>query len=412
MLELGIIAPSTSPWSSPVVPIIKPDKTIRLCIDYRKVNDVTIPDPYYIPTVDELIGKVGKARYLTKLDLAKGFYQVPVKPEDQDKTAFITPWGKFCFLRMPFGLRNAPTTFQRLIDTALAGLEAYAVPYIDDILIYSESWEDHLEHVRVVLSKLSEAKLTAKPSKCEWGKQYAQYLGHTVGEGRVSVPEARVESIKHYVRPKTKEQLKSFLGLTGYYRKFVRNYSDVAKPLHTATHKSCPSQLEWTEERLASFCKLRSVLSSISFLTIPTQTDTLLLQTDASTAGIGGCLSVVRDNQELPAVFYSRKLNDAETRYAATELECLAVVECVKQFEVHLDGKRFALQTDHKALESLHRSKLLDKRLARWAMRFQGFDFVISYRPGKANGNADGLSRQAWSPENDQQEDSAGTASS
>ena len=199
LLELGIIAPSTSLWSSPVVPIIKPDKSIRLCIDYRKVNAVTVPDPYYIPTVDEIIGKVGKAKFLTKLDLAKGFYQVPVNPEFRDRTAFITPWGKFCFLRMPFGLRNAPTTFQRLMDTVLAGLEGYAVPYIDDILIFSESWDDHLKHVRVVLGRLSDAKLTAKPAKCEWGKQFVNYLGYTVGEGHVSVPDARVTSIRDYV---------------------------------------------------------------------------------------------------------------------------------------------------------------------------------------------------------------------
>ena len=153
------------------------------------------------------------------------------------------------------------------------------------------------------------------------------------------------------------------------------------------------------------------LLSDASFLTIPTQQDVLLVQTDASTVGISGCLSVVRDGKELPAIFYSRKLTGAETRYTATELECLAVVECVRQFEVHLDGHHFSLQTDHKALESLHRSKLQNKRLARWAMRLQGFDFSIQYRPGKANGNADGLSRQAWGPDG-LEEESAGTASS
>ena len=299
--------------------MIKPDKSIRLCIDYRKVNAITEPDPYYIPTVDELIGKVGKAQFLTKLDLAKGFYQVPVNPADRDKTAFVTPWGKFCFVRMPFGLRNAPTTFQHLMDTVLAGLEGYAVPYIDDILIYSESWEAHLVHMETVLQKLGEAKLTAKLSKCEWGKRYVQYLGHLVGEGCVSVPEARTDSIREYRKPTTKDQLKSFLGLTSYYRKFVPGYASIAKPLHGATHKDQPSQLQWTEECLQAFRKLKCMLSSASFLVIPTHTDNLVLQTDASTAGIGGCLSVIRGERELPAAFYSRKLNDAETRYAATE---------------------------------------------------------------------------------------------
>ena len=183
------------------------------------------------------------------------------------------------------------------------------------------------------------------------------------------------------------------------------------QPLHALTHKSCPSQLLWTEESQASFSKLCSLLSDASFLTIPTQQDFLLLQTDTSTAGIGGCLSEVRDGQEFPAAFYSRKLTGTESRYAATELECLAVVECIRQLEAHMDGHHFSLQTDHKALEYLNKSKLQNKRLARRAMRLQGFDFTITYRPGKANGNADGLSRQAWSLE-DQVEDSARTASS
>ncbi len=169
--------PSTSPWSSSVVPIVRPDQSIRLCVDYRKLNTVTTPDPYYIPTVDELISKVGEAAFLTKLDLAKGFYQVPVQESDKEKTAFITPWGKFQFTKMPFGLRNAPSTFQRLMDCVLAGMTSHAVAYIDDILVFSKDWKSHL---------LSEANLTAKPSKCEWGKDCVNYLGHTIGGGKLA----------------------------------------------------------------------------------------------------------------------------------------------------------------------------------------------------------------------------------
>ncbi len=181
LLKLGIIEPSSSPWSSPVVPVVKPDQSIRLCIDFRKLNSVTVPDPYYMPTVDELIGKVGEAKFLTKLDLAKGFYQVPLHNEDKPKTAFVTPWGKFQFCKMPFGLRNAPSSFQRLMDSVLSVLESFAVPYIDDILIYSEDWVSHMKHVEGVMSRLSDAKLTAKPAKCEWGQEHVQYLGHVVG---------------------------------------------------------------------------------------------------------------------------------------------------------------------------------------------------------------------------------------
>ncbi len=396
LLKLGIIEPSSSPWSSPVVPVVKPDQSIRLCIDFRKLNSVTVPDPYYMPTVDELIGKVGEEKFLTKLDLAKGFYQVPLHNGDKPKTAFVTPWGKFQFCKMPFGLRNAPSSFQRLMDSVLSGLESFAVPYIDDILIYSEDWVSHMKHVEGVMSRLSDAKLTAKPAKCEWGQEHVQYLGHVVGAGCVKIPEARASSIKNFVRPVSKSQLKSFLGLTGYYRKFVKGYASIAKPLHLATHKSCPSQVIWTQECQDSFGKLCSLLSDASFLTIPSETDKLLVQTDASADGLGACLSVIRNGEELPAAFYSRKLTDTESRYAATELECLAVVEACRQFEAHLDGKPFLLQTDHKALESMHTSKLYNKRLARWALKLQGFLFSVVYRPGSANGNADGLSRQAW----------------
>ncbi len=293
------------------------------------MNTVTTPDPYYIPTVDELISEVGEVAFLTKLDLAKGFCQVPVQESDKEKTTFITPWGKFQFTKMPFGLRNAPSTFQRLMDCVLAGMTSHAVPYIDDILVFSKDWKSHLNHVEQVLKRLSEANLTAKPSKCEWGKDCVNYLGHTVGRGKVSIPEARAASIKNYVRPKTREQLKSFLGLCGYYRKFVRHYSDIAKPLHALTHKSQPVKVVWTEESLASFSKLCSMLSCAEFLTIATGSDKLLVQTDASTVGIGGCLSVIRNRVELPSTFYSRKLTSCESRYSATELECLAVVECL-----------------------------------------------------------------------------------
>ncbi len=394
--EMGIIVSSTSPWSFPIVPIVKPDGSIRVCVDYRKLNSVTVPDPYFMPKIEDLICQVGDSVFLSKMDLSKGFYQVPLTLSAREKTAFITPFGKFHFTRMPFGLRNAPTTFQRLMEVVLVKQIEFASPYIDDILIYSQSWKDHQHHISAVVNALQQAGLTAKPSKCLWAKSKLEYLGHLVGNGQVEVPEAKIQALRNYKLPETKVQLRSFLGLASYYRRFIERFADCAKLLHDATRKEAPLTVEWTEERRKCFDHLCTVLCKSCMLHIPKSDDHYLLQTDASCDGIGSCLSVCRNEQELPVAFYSRQLRAAETRYSATELECLAVVESVKHFEIYLDGHQFTIQTDHRALEYLRSATFANKRLCRWALRLQGLDFTIKYRPGRSNGNADGMSRQAW----------------
>ena len=338
LLEKGIIVPSTSQWSSPIVPLIKPDGSIRLCVDFRKLNAITQPDPYCMPLVEELIARVGEAKYLSKMDLSKGFYQVPLAEEDRENTAFVTTGGKFEFTRMPFGLRNALATFQRLVDRVLGGLEAFAAPYIDDIIIFSNDCKQHFGHIREVIGRLQQAGLTAMPAQCKWAKRTLEFLGHVVGYGLVSVPEAKVEALRNYKRPKTKAQLKSFLGLTGYYRCFIFNYANYSKPLNAKTKAEAPLAVDWDEVSVSHFSHLCSVLCSACTLHIPSPSDKFVLQTDASYAGIGGCLSVMRDGVELPVAFYSRQLRDPETRYSVTEVECLAVVVSVRHFEVYLDG--------------------------------------------------------------------------
>ena len=392
LLEMGIIVPS-HPWASPVVPVVKPDKSIRLCVDYRKLNAITTPDLYCMPLVEELIHRAGSSSHLSKIDLAKGFYQVPVDPQDRAKTAFISPSGKFEFTQMPFGLRNAPATFQRLVDVLLSGLHESCVPYIDDILIYSADWHSHRKHIGEMLTHLAQHGLTAKPCKCAWAWQTLDYLGHTVGRGVVEVPAARVKAIRDYPRPVTKKQLKSFIGLMGYYRCFVSDFAFHAKPLQSATLSAAPQWVIWTKVREQSFHYLCNVLCSACVLHIPLPQDVFLLQTDASYDGLGACLSVIRNKEELPVAFFSRQLRDPETRYSATEIECLAVVEAIHHFEIFLDGQRFKVQTDHRALEHLFTAKLLNRRLSRWALHLQGFDFIMQYHAGKFNGNADAMSR-------------------
>lgn len=204
-LEKGIIKPSNSPWSSPVVPVRKPDGSLRLCIDYRALNKITTPDPYPIPRIDDLIDELNDAKYLTKIDLNKGFLQIPVHLKDQPKTAFQTPWGKYEFTRMPFGLMNAPATFQRSMNLVLQGLEQFANCYIDYIVVHSKTWQDHVKHVRTVLERLKQYGLTANPKKCVWGVAEIGYLGYTVGRGKVRIPQLRVQALRKFKRPMTKK---------------------------------------------------------------------------------------------------------------------------------------------------------------------------------------------------------------
>ena len=217
MLNLGIIEPSDSPWASPIVAVKKKDGSLRLCVDYRKVNAVTLEDTYQMPRVEELIENLGKSKYITTLDLTKGYYQVPVEEDDRDKTAFTTPVGKYRFITMPFRLKGAPTTFQRLMDQVLGDCYGYASTYLDDIVIYSHSWQEHLEHITEVFRRLHQAGLTVKLKKCQFGMAQRSYLGHVVGKGKIQPEEGKIEAVQNFAVPKTKKDLRAFLGLIGYY---------------------------------------------------------------------------------------------------------------------------------------------------------------------------------------------------
>ena len=399
--DMGILVPSSSPWGSPLAPVAKKDGGVRVCVDFRRVNKLTVKDPYHIPLVQEIVERVGKACVLSKLDLSKCFYQVRMAECDQEKTAVVTQFGKLEFKRMPFGLVNATSTFQRLMDRVLEGMAEYCSAYVDDILVYSSDWKTHLVHLDLVLGKLKEAGLTAKASKCEWGKSRLCYLGHKIGGGRVAVPEDMVTNVKEFIRPTTKKGIRAFLGTCGYYRKYVKDFGTLAQPLTKMTRKAEPEKVQWTPEGEQAFVMLRESLCNRCMLTIPTVLDSFRLHTDASGVGLGAVLSVIRDNKELPAAYYSRQLKGPERRYSATELECLAVVMAIKHFEIYLAGQRFELVTDHLALKGLRSSTNHNRRLTRWCLFLQEFDFVVTYRPGPENTNADGLSRQCWTWEDD-----------
>jgi len=334
------------------------------------------------------------------LDLTKGYYQVSVHPSDEVKTAFMAPMGKFEFIRMPFGLKGAPSTFQHLMDVVLAPCSAYARAYIDDIVIFSSVWSDHLSHLKNVFERLMKAGLKAKPSKCKLAMDHCTYLGHVVGGGTIAMEEAKIEALKTYKRPVTKRDVRAFLGLAGYYRRFVPEFAELTARISDLTKKELPNKVNWTSLHEEDFQTLKNRMCDKPILHCPDENKEFLLQTDASERGIGAVLSqMTAEGVEKPVAFFSHNLLPREVRYSTIEKECLGVVAALKHFDAYLVGRKFTIITDHKALKYLQTMQNANPRLTRWALATQPFDFTVTHRPGRLHSNADGLSRQAWPPD-------------
>ena len=394
LIDKGYIRQSESKWGSPMFVVKKPNGKVRLCIDYRKVNGVTTDEPFYMPRVDEVLESVGQSKVISKLDLAKGYYQVLMDDDSIDKTAFSCHRGRFEFVRMPFGLKNAPAIFQTLMTKVLDPCREFASPYMDDVVIYSTDWKIHVRHVRQLLDCLRRAGLTANPWKCHWGGSRMEFLGHTIGEGKMTIPEDRARAIGEYRRPITKKGMRSFVGAVGFYRKYVEMLAKETAVLSPATSKSAPNRIQWTEEMVSAFNSIRHTIAHACSLTIPLVSDKISIVTDASGRGIGGVLQVERSDNWEAAAFFSRQLRGAEYRYSATEMEALALVEAVKHFAYYLYGKRFVAYMDHKPLCYLLEGAHLNNRLKRMSYKLQPWQMTIEYLPGKDNTLADALSRQ------------------
>ncbi|KAG1956974.1 gag-pol fusion protein [Pimephales promelas] len=393
MLTMNIIEPSRSDWCSPVVLVPKKDGSLRFCVDLRYLNSVSRFDSYPTPRIDELIDRLGQAKWITTIDLCKGYWQVPLTAQSKELTAFRTPWGLYHFSVLPFGLHGAPATFQRLMDLVLSGLSDYAAAYLDDIIVYSASWEQHLQHLKQVFHRIQEAGLTINSSKFALAKKETEYLGYVVGKGVIKPQLQKIEAIQNCSLPETKTQIRSFLGMAGWYRRFVPNFSARVAPLTDLTRKNCPNQICWTEEAMEAFQDIKAAVCEEPVLYCPNFEEPFVLQTDASDIGIGAVLLQGGSDNRHPVAYVSRKLYPREVRYSTVEKECLAVKWALDTFRYYLLGREFTIETDHRPLQWMDRMRDTNARITRWYLSMQPYKFNIQHVPGKSNTTADFLSR-------------------
>ena len=397
LLEDEVITPSTSPYNAPLW--IVPKKSTadgqrkwRMVIDFRKLNEKTVGDAYPLPNIVEILDQLGSAKYFSVFDLAQGFHQIPMDPDDQAKTAFSTPYGHYEYQRMPFGLKNAPATFQRLMDNVLTGLQGSELfVYLDDIVIYARSLEEHNVKIKRLMQRLRKSNLQLQPDKCQFLRHEVMYLGHIIGKDGVKPDPNKIQAVKDFPTPTTPKNIKQFLGLVGYYRRFIKDFSKIAKPLTDLLKKD--RTFEWNTLQENSFNVLKNELCKEPILQYPNFNESFILTTDASGYAIGGVLSQGEVGKDLPISYISRVLNDAERRYSTIEKECLAIVYCVTYLRHYLYGRHFTIVTDHKPLVWLHSIKDPSSRLWKWRLKLSEYDFNISYKSGKTNYVADALSR-------------------
>ena len=407
MLQNDVIRPSHSPWASPIVLVRKKDNTWRFCVDYRKLNDITIKDSYMIPQVNDLLDTLSGQQYFTTLDLASGYWQVKVAEESKEKTAFVIPGGQHLeFNRMPFGLANAVPTFQRLMQRVLEGLTPRkCLVYLDDVLIVGSTFEEHLQNLKEVLEAIKVAGLKLKPSKCFFAKRSVKYLGFIVSNEGLSPDPEKLKAIEDYPQPRDLTELRRFIGLASYYRRFVSGFSEIVAPLHKLMQKG--TNFIWHSTCEEAFKKIKQQLVTSPVLAFPNEEGQFVLYTDASNVGIGAILAQRGPSGDERVIsFASKGFSSAEKNWTTTEKEAFAIVWALQYFHAYVYGVKVIIYSDHKALNWLRNFKHPNGKLARWILKLEQYDYEIIHRPSTLMSHVDALSRapvqsiqiSSWSP--------------
>lgn len=389
MLASGVIRPSTSSFASPLILVKKKDHTWRPCVDFRQLNALTIKSKYPVPVIDELLDELHGACWFSKLDLRAGYHQIRMKQGDEYKTAFHTHHGHLEFTVMAFGLTGAPATFQAEMNRTLAPLlRKCALVFFDDILIYSKSYEQHLDHLRQVLTLLAENEWKVKASKCAFAQRSVHYLGHVISEKGVATDEEKIATIKDWPRPMDVKQLRSVLGMTGYYRKFIDGYGSISQPLTQLLRKHVP--FVWTQETELAFNCLKKALISAPVLALPDFSCTFVIETDASDVGIGAVLM----QRDYPLAFVSKALGPRNRALSTYEKEYMAILLAVEQWRPYLQFREFVIKTDHASLTHLSDQRLHTPWQQKVLTKLMGLQYRIIYKKGVENRVADALSRR------------------
>ena len=410
LLERGQIEESNSPWSSPVVLVKKKDKTMRFCIDYRRLNNVTIKDAFPLPRIDEIFDQLTDATYYTKFDFKSGYFQVPLSKEDRPKTAFSTRDNHYQFTVLPQGITNGPATFQRVINHILGPTRwKYALAYIDDVIIYSKTFENHLEHLNEICQILKNARFRLNPEKCEIARTQTDYLGHRIAHGEIRPSPNNIRGLLNTQLPQTADEACKFVKGAEYYRKFIPNFSQIAEPLHkfvpttrTQQKKGQKTPITLSPEERQAFNKLKEFLTNDLVLRLPNNRLPFKLQTDASDEGIGAVLLQTYPEGDRPVAYLSKKFTPAQRKWSPMEQECYAFICALDKWHNYLNGTKFTWETDHKALTQLNKKAQLNKRCERWRLKTLEYEYDVKHIPGVGNTMPDYLSR---SPVDNAEED-------
>ena len=393
MLDQGTIEPSDSPWAAPIVLVAKKDGTTRFCVDYRKLNNVTRKDAFPLPRIDETLDTLSGTQWFSTLDMASGYYQIGMDDRDKCKTAFTTHMGLYQFRVMPFGLCGAPATFERVMELVLRGLRwERCLVYLDDVIVFGKTFEQALENLEEVFSRFQSANLKLKPKKCHLFRKEVNFLGHIVSGDGIRCDPSKISAVKDWETPTSVAEVRSFLGLASYYRKFVEGFATIASPLHDLLRKN--TKFVWTDTCQEAFSTLKERLTRAPVLAYPEGEGIFVLDTDASGYGIGAVLSQVQEGQEKVIAYASKALNKSQRRYCTTYRELLAAVVFIKHFRSYLGMQTFILRTDHSSLQWLLNFRDAENMLARWLTVLTAYSFEIVHRKGTKHGNADALSRK------------------